>query len=89
MSTGNLLLVALVIACPLMMLFMHRGGQHGAHEADDHSMHGGYERGREDNCEETAERRSLDELRAERNALDARIEELERTEEHKPLAGAR
>ena len=89
MSTGTLLFFLLVLACPLMMFFMHRGGQHGSHEADDHSMHGGHERGRADSCEETGERRSLDELRAERDALDARIEELERAQERDPVAGAR
>lgn len=40
---STLLIAALVLVCPLMMLFMHGGGGHGGHghgqppEQDDHS----------------------------------------------------
>lgn len=33
---ANLPLVLLFLLCPLMMLFMHRGGEHGGH---DHAQH--------------------------------------------------
>lgn len=40
MSAANLLLILLLLACPLSMFFMHRGGRHSHRSRDDHSEHG-------------------------------------------------
>ena len=64
MEFGSLLLLLLVLACPLMMVWMMRGG-HGGHG----HMHAGVGEG-------PAER-SLNELRARRAELDAEIALLE------------
>lgn len=67
MELGTLLFLLLVLACPLMMLFMHRGG-HGSHASHGAShTHG---------ADEPAG--SLEELRHRRDGLDAEIAELER-----------
>ena len=36
---ANLPFVLLFLLCPLMMLFMHRGGGHEAHGGADHAGH--------------------------------------------------
>ena len=68
----DLLPLLLILACPLMMLFMMRGMHgRGAHAADRHpgSEKGGVSEGRQD-----AEVATLREQRAQ---LEARVEELE------------
>jgi hypothetical protein len=60
------LFLLLVLACPLMMVFMMRG------------MHGGH------GHTSSQPSASLDELRAQRDQLDRRIEERE-TEEQTPV----
>ena len=70
MNVGTLLLVLLVLACPLMMVFMHRGG---------HGAHGGH-----DDDGATPDRPpgtpSLDELRSRRDEIDGEIARLEEAE---------
>lgn len=80
MEPGTLLILVLLLACPLMMLFMHRGG-HG-----DHASHGsnhGHTHGAAGDRSD-----SLDELRRRRTELDAAIAKLERaeTETEAPIA---
>ena len=71
----ELLLVAIFVACPLMMFFMMRGG-HG------HGAHGHHEAG-------AHETKSTSELRREREELDRLIEERESEEETPtPVGGA-
>ena len=69
----ELLLVAIFVACPLMMFFMMRGG-HGAH-GHGHGAHG---HGHEAGAHET---KSTSALRRERQELDRLIEERESEEE--------
>ena len=64
MEFGTLLVLLLVLACPLMMVWMMRGG-HGSHG----HMHAG--------GSEAPGGGSLDELRHRRAELDAEIAELE------------
>lgn len=65
MELGTLLLILLLLACPLMMVFMHRGGHgHGAHGDHEHGQ------GRTDAP-------SLDELRGRRDEIDVEIARLE------------
>ena len=70
MELGTLLVLLLVLACPLMMLFMHRG---------DHASHGGPEQGHSPS-DETPQPPSLDELRGRRHQLDVEIARLEQAE---------
>jgi hypothetical protein len=72
MELGTLLFLLLVLACPLMMLFMHRGG-HGGHEshAGPRNVH---------SADETSGTPSLDELRSMRGELDVEIARLEQAE---------
>jgi hypothetical protein len=73
----DLLLVAVVLACPLMMVFMMRGG-HG---------HGRNHRGHEGGDAHELEPRqtSMDDLRRRREELDRLIEQREQSEEDTPL----
>ncbi len=57
---GQYLFLLLIIACPLMMIFMMRGG-HGGHGGHAHGSNG------------TQEPSSLDELRRRRDELDQEI----------------
>ncbi len=69
MQLGSLLFLLIVLACPLMMVFMMRGhGGHASHGAGSGSMHGG--------ADEPSSA-SLDELRRRRAELDAEIARLE------------
>src|SRR6266540_997824 len=77
----ELLIIALVLACPLMMLWMMRGHGHG------HSGHGhgGHAEGRGGGCghshgDTSSGRKAAAELRRERDELDRQIEERESTE---------
>lgn len=72
MELGTLFILLLLVACPLMMVFMHRGGHgnHRSHGPDHGHTHGA--------AGETSG--SLDELRRRRTELDAEIERLEQTE---------
>ncbi len=67
MTVQSLLLLLVVLACPLMMVFMMRG--HGGHG------HGGHH---EEAAADTSQgRASLAELRERRDDLDAQIQALE------------
>ena len=58
MSASTLLLLLVLLACPLMMVFMMRGGHgHGGHGQGGH----------------TSEPASLDDLRRRRDELDREI----------------
>lgn len=73
MELGTLLVLLLVLACPLMMVWMMRGG-HGGH---GHAMHGASDGHTRADVGETSAGSSLDELRARRAELDAEIAQLE------------
>ncbi len=64
---SRLLILALVLACPLMMLWMMRGHNRGGHDGD----------GSSDALDTSAEARSTEELRRERNELERLIEQRE------------
>ena len=70
----ELLFIALVLACPLMMVLMMRGHGHGGHAHG----HGG---GGNEHRDTTVEPLSTAELRGQRDKLDRLIEERERAEE--------
>jgi Protein of unknown function (DUF2933) len=79
----ELLIIALVLACPLMMVLMMRGG-HG---------HGGHAQARGDESGEgeiSREPNSIAELRRRRDELDRLIEEREsQVETPTPIGGGR
>jgi len=79
---GNYLFLLLLLACPLMMVFMMRGmhGGHGGNAKDDHAHGAGGSHGH------MATTASLDELRGRREELDRQIEERE-TVEQTPVGG--
>ena len=80
MELGSLLVLLLVLACPLMMVWMMRGGHgHGAHGMGHGHAHGGVDQ---------ASEASLEELRRRRAELDAEIATLEEdeTETNTPAA---
>lgn len=58
---GQYLFLLLILACPLMMIFMMRGGHGHSGHADMHGSNG------------TQEPSSLDELRRRRDGLDREI----------------
>jgi len=74
MELGTLLFLLLILACPLMMVFMHRGG-HGGHAS--HGESHGHTHGVADEVSDTG---SLDELRSRRAELDTEIAQLEQSE---------
>jgi len=82
MSTGTLLLLVLLLACPLAMFFMHGRGGHGAHAHDSHSAdpdkggHAGHGCGHGGNGTR-ADDTSIDELRRQRAELEREIRERE------------
>lgn len=81
MSSGTIFLLLLLLACPLMMVWMMRGGHgHG------HGVHGGS--GHDHSKAEEAEP-SLDELRRRRDEIDRLIEEQEPSERETVGAGSR
>ena len=89
MTASTIFFIALVVACPLLMIWMMRGGHgHGAdaggvHE-HDHSGCGGHGQADSDSSV------SLDELRRQRDELDRSIEEREAEEQSlTPAGGAR
>ena len=86
MSSQTIFLLLLLLACPLLMVCMMRGG-HGAHSAGDHSGHGcGH--GGHNHASEGAEP-SLDELRRRRDDLDREIEERESASEREAVGATK
>lgn len=83
MRPETLFLLLILLACPIGMMFMMRGGGHGSHGS--HGMHG--MRGmHDDQADSSTQPRvdhmaSIDELRSQRAALDAEIERREAVEE--------
>jgi Protein of unknown function (DUF2933) len=76
MELGTLLFLLLVLACPLMMVWMMRGhADHGGHAS--HGSGHGHTPGLADESPGTG---SLDELRRRRADLDAEIAKLEQAE---------
>ena len=68
----------LILACPLMMVFMMRGGHgHGAHSGHTGPA-GGAAGSQHDDCEH--ESRSIDELKRQRADIDRAIAEQEASE---------
>ena len=78
MELRTLLVLLLVLACPLMMLFMHRGS-HASHVGPE-QVHAA--------SEKTSGTLSLDELRSRRNELDVEIAQLERADSDKKSPAA-
>lgn len=89
---SNVLLFLLILACPLMMIFMmrgHRGHGHGGHARGDHGQttgangrsDGEHEHGHCEHCGHDDE--SLDDLKRHRDELDERIA----AHEHEERAG--
>ena len=79
MSSGTIFLLLLLLACPLMMVWMMRGGHgHGAHGG------GGHDHSKAEEAEP-----SLDELRRRRDEIDRLIEEQEPSERETVGAGSR
>jgi hypothetical protein len=72
-SSYSPLLLILLLACPLMMLFMMRGHGHG----QGHSSHAGGCHGGHHGDDDTSKQPSLDELRGRRADIDAQIRALE------------
>lgn len=70
MDIGSLFLVLLLLACPLLMVLMHRGG-HGTHGSHEHD---GATSG------EPSSPRSLEELRRQRDELEVEIARIEEDE---------
>lgn len=76
MNTGTIFLLLLLLACPLMMMWMMRGG-HGAHGAGGHAGHGCGHGGGHDHSQTQAAEPSLDELRQRRDEIDRAIADRE------------
>lgn len=71
MELGSLFVLLLLLACPLMMVWMMRGhGGHGSHRAHSRVHAAG----------ESSKTGALDELLRRRDELDDEIAELERAE---------
>jgi len=73
MELGTLLFLLILLACPLMMVWMMRGhGGHASHGTGHDHVHG--------DADEMSGTGSLDELRRRRAELDAEIAQLEQAE---------
>ena len=82
---GNYLFLLLILACPLMMIWMMRGGHsHGSH------TDGGQAQGHEGRCDHghSDSSASTDDLRRQREELDRLIEEREQSESELTPAGS-
>ena len=73
MEIGTLLFLLLILACPLMMVWMMRG--HGGH-----ASHGAGHGHMPDDADEMSAAGSLDDLRRRRSELDTEIAQLEQEE---------
>lgn len=79
MSTNALFLLLILLACPLMMVFMMKGMHGGSQGSSGHGhAHGGdHNSPAGDELDRTA---SLDDLRRQRDSLDREIDEREARE---------
>jgi hypothetical protein len=86
MTASSLFFIVLVVACPLMMMWMMRGGHgHDMHSGAAHEHHDG-SHGHVNSGSSV----SLEELRRQRDELDRAIEEREAEEKPPmPVGGAR
>ena len=76
----EVLFIALVLACPLMMIWMMRGGHgHGGHAGHGGGVHGGHHDGTD------AKDVSTQDLRRQRDELERRIEAREQSESEREL----
>ena len=72
------LFLLLVLACPLMMIFMMRGHGHGGHgQSEGRTGHGGCHGAHGGHNGHADQRASIDELRRQRDQLDQQIAERE------------
>jgi len=85
MTASTLLFLLLILACPLLMIFMMRGGHgHGPQSGDSAGCHGP---GTQDPDSSPT---SVEDLRRQRDELDHLIEEREQAErELTPTVGPR
>lgn len=83
MSSQTLFFLLILLACPLMMVFMMRGGGHGSHSTQGkREMHDAQSG---DTGPDNADRiMSIEELRSQREALDAEIATREAAKETRP-----
>jgi Spy/CpxP family protein refolding chaperone len=83
MTASSVFLLLLVLACPLMMIFMMRGGHgHGSGQGGHAGgCHGG------SHGPEHESHQSIDELRRQRDELDRQIGEREAEEETPTVVG--
>jgi hypothetical protein len=86
-SVSSAFWLLLVLACPLMMIFMMRGMGHGHGQSNAKGGHAGCHGGHHGE-DETAERPTLDELRARLDDLETQIRARE-DEEAERLTAAR
>ncbi len=90
MEIGTLLFLLILLACPLMMVWMMRGhGGHASHGDSDggHASHGaGHGCGHGGDVSDAPATTSLEELRRRRDELDAEIERLEQPKPETPAA---
>lgn len=82
---ANYLFLLLLVACPLMMVFMMHG-MHGGRSGDAGDGHGGM---RHDDVTDSGGGDSLDDLRRRREQLDREIEEREASGDQPTPAGGR
>jgi len=76
----EVLFIALVLACPLMMIWMMRGGDgHGGHAGHGGGVYGGHHDGPH------AKEVSTQDLRCQRDELERLIEEREQSESEREL----
>jgi hypothetical protein len=72
------LFLLLVLACPLMMIFMMRGHGHGGHgQSEGHTGHGGCHGSHGAHNGRAHQREAIDDLRRQRDELDKQIAERE------------
>jgi hypothetical protein len=86
MNTGAIFLL-LLLACPLLMMWMMRGG-HGAHGTGGHAGHGCGHGGHGGAKADADTEPSLDELRRRRDELDRAIEARETSQRETMGAGS-
>lgn len=82
MTAQALFFLLILLACPLMMMFMMRGGMRGAH-----GTHGDGSESKEEPLVTRAA--NLDELRSQRDALEAEIAARESGDAPRPRTPAR